>query len=562
MRCTRLQIACLLVTGYSGLFAQTIDSVRRIRERIDNNVSVALQNNRAAKAAPQFDRGAADPQFVLSDLAFLFKPSSDQQADLDQFLGDVQNPASGIYHQWLTPEQYADRFGLSAADVNQVAEWLQAQGFQVTYHARGRNWIAFSGSAAQVEAAFRTAIHRYLVDGEEHFANRTDPSIPVALAAVVSAIRGLDNFRLNPAQRQRSMVRRVQPDFNDGTGFHFLAPDDLAAIYDLNSLYSVGIDGSGQKVAVAGQTDVVLSDIAAFRSIFNLPANAPQLVLYGRDPGTRSGDQSEAEMDLEWTGAVARNATVLYVYSTDVFNSVQYAVDQNLAPVISMSYGGCENDNTGVLQTYRNLAQQAAAEGISWLASSGDTGAAACDSSSSSSASRGPSVMFPASIPEVTAVGGTEFVDGAGSYWNSTNGANQGSAVGYIPETTWNDTSRNGTLTASGGGASISFAAPSYQTGAGFPNNGFRNVPDVSLTASADHDGYIMCVAPTNCPSNWRSLGEGSGYTVVGGTSASVQVFGGILTLINHYLASSGLQSKAGLGSANQALYWLAQNSP
>ena len=408
-----------------------------------------------------------------------------------------------------------------------------------------------------MEATFQAPIHRYFVDGEQHYANSVEPSIPAALADVISAIRGLDDFRLKPHLRKRA----VQPNYNDGRGSHFLAPDDLSAIYDLSSLYSAGIDGTGQKLAVVGQTDVVLSDIAAFRSIFNFPANTPQLVLFGRDPGLHSSDQQEADLDLEWSGAIARNATLFYVYSTAVVSSLQYAVDQNLAPVISMSYGGCESQNQSVLQTYRTVAQQAASQGISWLASSGDTGAAGCDSGTT--ASHGPAVNFPASIPEVTAVGGTEFTEGSGSYWNSTNGPNQGSALGFIPEMAWNDTSFAGSLSATGGGVSIFFTAPSYHTGSGFPNTGFRDVPDVSLTASADHDGYIVCLQTTACPAaTWKTLGEGSGYAVFGGTSASVQVFGGMLALVNHYLVSKGFQSTPGLGSANPTLYWLAKNNP
>jgi hypothetical protein len=552
---SRLRFLSLAFIISTNVSAQAVSGPGRIHERIDSGVPFVLRNHLAPQAKAQYDRGPVDPRFTLYDLSLLFKPSPQQQAELDQFLVDVQNPASGIYHHWLTPEQYADRFAVSLSEMNQIAAWLAAQGFQVSYQARARNWIEFSGTAAQVETTFRTPIHRYLIDGEEHYANLAEPSIPAALEGVVSALRGLDDFRLKPMHHRRSVARALQPDFDTG-GVHFLAPDDFAAIYDLNPLYNAGIDGTGQKLAVVGQTDIVLSDIAAFRSIFNLPPNVPQLVLHGRDPGTNSGDQTEAELDIEWSGAVARNTTIVYVYSTNVSNSLVYAVDQNLAPVITMSYGACEAENTGVLQTYRNTAQQAAAQGISWLAASGDNGAADCDSSSPST--HGLAVEFPASIPEVTAVGGTTFNEGTGTYWSTTNGANQGSALGYIPEMAWNDTP----LAATGGGTSLYFPAPSYQTGAGFPNTGFRDLPDVSLSASFQHDGYMMCVVPTNCPSNWTALGEGTGYLVVGGTSVSVQAFGGILALVNHYLTARGFQSAAGVGSANQTLYWLAQNSP
>ena len=438
--------------------------------------------------------------------------------------------------------------------MRQIEDWLAAQGFQVWYRARARNWIAFSGTVQQAEKTFRTSIRRYVIESESHYANSTDPFIPSALGGVVSAIRGLDDFRLKPLLRRPTVRGPLRPEYTH-SGQHNLAPDDVAAIYDLFPLYNAGFDGTGQKIAIMGQTDIVLSDIAAFRSIFNLSANVPQLVLYGRDPGASTGDQQEAALDLEWSGAVARNATILYVYSTDVFSSLQYAVDQNLAPVISMSYGSCESADAGVIGAYRTIAQQAASQGISWVNSSGDSGAADCDSDTSAQATHGKAVLFPASIPEVTAAGGTEFNEGNGVYWSATNSGNEGSATGYIPEMAWNDTSINGTLTATGGGVSSYYPTPAWQTGAGFPNDGHRDVPDIAMAASADHDGFMVCVGGKSCTIN-------GGYSIFGGTSASAPVFAGVLAILNHYLVSKGAQPAAGLGSANQTLYSLAQTNP
>ena len=449
--------------------------------------------------------------------------------------------------------------------MDKIEAWLQSTGLRVVSEARARNWIAFSGSAEQIGRAFRTEIHRYVIDGETHFANATDPSIPTGLVGMLSGIRGLDDFRPKAPNRGRKPIgsSSLQPDYTNLVGTHYLAPDDIATIYNLNPLYAAGIDGTGQKIAVVGQTDINLSDIAAFRSIFNLSNNTPQQHLYGPDPGMRSADIGEAELDLEWSGAVARNATIVYVYSTDVFTSVQHAIDDNLAPVITMSYGGCELDyQAGDFDSQRQLAQQANVQGITWLASSGDAGAADCDwDPAPSAATHGYAVNFPASIPEVVAVGGTEFNEGAGSYWNYWNGNNQGSAVSYIPEKAWNDSYTRGTLAASGGGKSIYYPTPWWQTGQGFPNDGKRDLPDVSLAASADHDGYITCIPNMNCPGlTWKLLGPGLGFGVNGGTSASTPVFAGILVLLNHYLVSHGGQ--AGLANANPTLYWLAQNSP
>src|SRR5262249_48823846 len=161
-------------------------------------------------------------------------------------------------------------------------------------------------------------------------------------------------------------------------------------------------------------------DINLFRTQFNLSPAVPQVVLApGFDPGTTSS-LGEVDLDLQWAGAVARNATIVYVYSTSAFSALRYVVDQNLAPVVSASYSiGCEAQvSAATLVFYQQVAQQAAAQGITWVNSSGDPGAAACDRNGSSIAQNGRAVRFPASIPEVTAVGGTQFDEQGGVYWN------------------------------------------------------------------------------------------------------------------------------------------------
>src|SRR5260370_643498 len=206
----------------------------------------------------------------------------------------------------------------------------------------------------------------------------------------------------------------------------------------------------------------------------------------------------EADLDLEWAGAVARGATLIYVYSTDVVVATQSAINQNLAPIISWSYGTCEVQNSaGAWQFFRSLAQQGAAQGITWVASSGDSGPADCDPHGDPNtpvATQGISASLPASVPEVTGVGGTRFNEGAGNYWSASNGSNWGSALSYIPETSWNDSSPSAGLLASGGGASVAYSKPVWQSGS-TPPDGARDVPDVSLSASPNHDGSIVCNA-------------------------------------------------------------------
>ena len=533
MACQRLAlVVSLLALPLADLAAQE----DRITGPLDRSRTVLLKGNVHPKAQAQYDRGPVEPSFELGYVTLLLKPSPGQQAALEQLLAEQQDPSSPHYHKWLTPEQYAERFGLSPSDVAAMVSWLQSEGLAVNDIARGRHWIAFTGTAGQIGSAFHTGIRRYIVEGEAHFANASEPSVPAALAAVISGLRGLDDFDPKPMYK---FVPASDPAYNSGGG-HYLAPDDFAAIYNLNPLYSAGIDGAGQKIAIAGRTDINLSDIQAFRRRFNLPANDPQMVLYGPDPGINSSDLGEADLDVEWSGAVARNATIVYVYSKSVDTAAQYAVDQNLAPVLSFSYGACEPSNS---PAFRSIAQQASSQGITWLAASGDSGAAGCDKAfSSAQATKGLAVTFPASIPEITAVGGTMFNEGSGTYWDPTNGPNLGSALSYIPETAWNESGTGG-LAASGGGASVLFSKPSWQTGPGVPNDNARDVPDVALSAAA-HDGYTGVTGGRN--------------VFYSGTSAPTPSFAGIAALLNQYLVSAGAQAQPGLGNINPALYRLA----
>jgi subtilase family serine protease len=538
----------------------------RITGTIDSYRAVALNGSVYSQAQPQYDQGPVDAAMRLDYITIVMQPSAEQQADLERLLKRQQDPASPNYHRWLTPEQYADRFGLSQNDVERLTAWLRSQGFSIVQVARGRNWIAFSGTAVLVENMFHTQIHYFNVDGEQHFANATEISIPQVLDGIVAGFRGLNDFSLKPMGIQQRgpadlfplISRPFYTDLNN-TAFHFLAPDDIATIYDITPLYNAKIDGTGMKMVVVGQTDINTTDIDDFRSGFNLPQiNLQQVQVGSSDPGTTS-DLNEADLDLEWSSAVARNATILYVKTLiangGVSASAQYAIDNNLAPVISMSYGLCEAQS-GSLESEL---QQANAEGITFLASSGDEGAAGCDKGSATVATGGLAVVYPASSPEVTGVGGNEFNEGSGTFWNTNNGANGGSAISYIPETAWNDTAINGTLSASGGGASscadptcsAGFPKPFWQVGLGVPNDGVRDVPDVAMSASADHDGYIVCTG-NSCANGIEAAVQGN--SIFGGTSASTPVFAGIVVLLNQFVGGTGL------GPINTRLYQLAQN--
>ncbi len=538
MRIRTLALISVAAMAGSGLAQQT-----RITQKVDNAQRVTLTGQVHPKALAEYDQGRVSPSLAVSYVTVELAKSPSQQTDLDQLLQDQQNPASPNYQHWLTPEEYAQRFGVSDADIATLTSWLKSQGLTIAAVARGKNWIAVNGTAAQMEIGFQTELHHYLVDGEIHFANATAPSVPAAFSGVIQGFRGLNDFRMKPHSRPaaKGKTGSTSPDYTSATsGNHYIAPDDLATIYNISSLYKAGFTGTGKKLVIAGQTQINLSDIEAFRTKYGLSANDPQVMLVpnSQDPGLSNSDLGEADLDLEWSGAVARNATILFVYTSDVLDAVQYAIDQNLAPVVSVSYGLCEQE-TGQsdTQTFRSWAQQGNAQGITWFAASGDNGGADCGDAQNP----GLAVDTPGSVPEVTSVGGTEFVDGSGQFWSATNTSTFASALSYIPETTWNDSAEDGEPSASGGGASIFFTKPSWQTGPGVPADNARDVPDVSLSASADHDGYLVY--------------SGGSLQVYGGTSVPTPVFAGLTTLIGQYLGSNGL------GNINPKLYSLAQTT-
>jgi len=517
----------------AGVFAQRSSAAPpdRIAGRLDPNRLATIKGNIHPKARPENDRGPVSASSNLDYIALRLKPTAAQQADLNQLLTQMQDPRSPNFRKWLTPEQYADRFGASPADLAQIAAWLEGQGLTVIGTARGRNFVVFKGRASAVKAALHVEIHNFLVDGEMHYANVTEPSVPAAIQSFTAGFLGLDDFKLKAPQQAASPVPASLYQNQ-----HVMAPIDLWTIFDTVPFYKAGYTGAGMKLAVIGQSDVNLSDISQYRTAINIPPNTPVKLLVpgSKNPGILSGDSGESDLDLEMAGAIDYGAELVFVYSPSVITSVTYAIDQAVAPVISYSYAGCElNDSRSAAMALQQLAQQASAEGITWVAASGDNGAAGCDAGATVAAS-GISVMLPASIPEVTGVGGTAFADGSGNYWNSSNGL----ALSYIPEAGWNDTTQVNHLAASGGGMSIYFPRPAWQSVPGMPPGNTRLVPDVALSASAIHDSYFVV--------------EAGATRLVGGTSAATPVFAGMILLINQYLGISGA------GNINSFLYGLA----
>jgi hypothetical protein len=517
----------------------------------------------------------------MERITILFQRTAAQKADLDALLSAQQNPTSPSFHQWLTPAQFGERFGIAQADLQKVTGWLQAHGLAVVETPASKTFIVFEGPAAQVESAFHTEIHNYATVDSKFYANSGEPSVPADLAAVVAGFRGLNNYRVKPRPsiRKPLLGDAPSPNFTSGiSGNNFVAPGDFAKIYDLEPLYSASpaIDGTGQTIVVVGQSNIVLADIAAFRTASGLPAKAPVVTLVpsSTDPGVLSGtgDEQESSIDIEWAGAVAKNATIRFVYSGNgVIDALFYAIGQNYAPVISVSYGNCEAmSQTSDIESLVAIAQQANSQGITIVSSVGDGGATDCDADLSNfPAILGLNVDVPASLPYVTGVGGTEFDEGNGAYWQLStppppNGSDiLTSAISYIPEKAWNDSSQTNGLLAGGGGASTVFGKPTWQTGTGVPADGARDVPDISLNASPVHDPYLVCVqfTPKNSSTFTSSCLNGTfrysdtTLRAFGGTSFGAPTFAGILALINQKTAS------AGQGNVNYILYPLAAST-
>ena len=567
----------VLIGGTAELSSAPAASRDRIVQPIDETQVVRLQGHVRRQARSQFDIGRMNSTATMHRVALVFRQSPEQQKALQTLLAEQQDAHSPHYHRWLTPEQYGERFGMSPGDLSKVSAWLQSKGFTVEGVSRGRTEIFLTGTVAQIEKAFGTEIHRYDVNGEMHYANAIDPSLPASFADAVLAIRNLDDFRPRP----RLHVRRITPEdiaahfTSSSSGNHFLAPEDFATIYNLTPLYNSGIKGAGQQIAVVGDSAITISDIQTFRKNSNLPANDPQIVAVpGSGTATHKASEVEADLDIEWSGAVAPSAHIIYVVagpsaSGGAFSALQYAVDQNIAPVISNSFGICEADEgSSRAKVVQGWAQQAIAQGQTITSASGDAGAADCESSTATTATHGLAVDVPASVPEITGIGGTQFDEGTDPsiYWNVTNNASNGSALSYIPETVWNDTNNalntKHELSSGGGGKSQStfFTKPPWQT-ALTPADGRRDVPDISLNASPFHDGYLICSPPAKstdphpCTNGFRD--SGGFLDVVGGTSAGAPAFAGILALINQATNSS-----AGQGNANSILYGLAASNP
>jgi Pro-kumamolisin, activation domain/Bacterial Ig-like domain (group 3) len=601
-----------------------LDPASLITRAIDETQLTVLRGNTHPLARPEFDLGTAPATLPMQRMLLVLKRSPKQESELRKLLDDQQDKASPNYHKWLTPEQFGKQFGPGDSDIQTITSWLQSHGFQVG-STKGRTVMEFSGSASQVQEAFHTTIHKYVLNGEQHWANANDPSIPTALTPGVAGLSSLNNFPRRPMNRFAGQFTRekatgkvspVSPLFTFQPGFtcsadtycFALGPYDFATIYNVLPLWNSNIHGTGQTIAIVGESNIDAQDVANFRTLFGLPANNSangnplNIILNGPDPGPQA-DESEADIDVQWSGAVAPYATIDFVVSestettSGIDLSAVYIVDNNLAPVMSESYGVCELGlGTAGNQFYNTLWQQAAAQGITVFISAGDNGAAGCDdfgSPSPAPAQFGLQVSGFASTPYNVAVGGTDFNEFTNptAYWSTTNNSTtQASALGYIPEGTWNDSCTNAIwetisglspnpetncnnlqlndvvpVGGSGGKSNCTtpngsapencaggYSKPTWQSGSGVPNDGKRDLPDVSLFASNGFAGsfYVICQSDQQYGS-CNSSDPNQNFLGFGGTSVSSPAFAGIMALVNQ-------QTGSRQGNANYVFYKLA----
>src|SRR5258708_2429069 len=438
----------------------------RVVEAVDDARRTTLSGNVHPLARAEFDRGAVAESQPMNRILLLLKRSDEQESALQDTLAKQQDKSSPTFHQWLTPEQFGAQFGPADADIQAVTDWLTRQGFTVGKVYSGKTVIEFSGTAGQVQRAFGTAIHNYQANGKTYSANASDPQIPAALALVVRGVVSLHNFPRQFYARRFGTLRKgpgksaVDPlvtmpnPFGPGT-FYGLGPGDFAKIYGVPATCgnpAVACTGSGQTIAIVGETNLLVTDVQQFRSVFGLPAtfDANSIVYNGEDPGITSTDEEgEADLDTQWSGGIAPGATIKYVLSAStpasqgVDLSALYIVEHNLAAVMIESYGACESSLGSRENSFVNgLWQQAAAQGITVSVSTGDSGSAGCDDPHQEGlATHSPAVSGLASTPYNVAVGGTDFDEFNTwlNFWNSTNDSVTGtSAKGYIPEIPWN----------------------------------------------------------------------------------------------------------------------------
>lgn len=630
---TATAILIPLLSGVATAQAQAVTHARLSAQVVNNAQRTKLIGAEPLVAHYGKDQGSLGASETLSNMKLVLHRGATEKAALNDFLAQVQNPTSASFHKWLTPETFGQRFGASDEDIAAITTWLQQQGFAVNSISSSRTVITFSGAEAQFKTAFQAEMHRYLVNGETRVANASTPSVPSALAPAVVGIATLGNARFRPTHTQPVKAIRdasglwhrqdstslkpqaagiVKPQFTEtvnGSYYLLVGPADFAEMYGLKSAWNQGYKGSGQSIAIVAESNVAKSDVDAFRKAFNLPDTKLNVTVLGDDPGLdySSGAEGEAVLDVEWAGATAPEADINLLVAaststeTGILVAAEYAIDNNLSPILNLSWGACELGlQTSGNQYFEDLWAQASAQGISVVVASGDGGSVACDQSQYY-AQYGQQVNGIASPANAIAVGGTDFpvnADNLASYWTKDNDATTlQSAKSYVPESIWNDSCASPDILAHasafglsettsaqicnneytflntvGGGGGISlctssdgsdqstcsggYDAPAWQQSiASIGASGKRHLPDVSFFAGAGTwaSAYAFCEADASSDASDCINNAGVMTSLAaGGTSFGAPAFAGIIALLNQ-------QQGARQGNINKYLYSLGE---
>jgi len=460
---------------------------------------------------------------------------------LERFALAVSDPASAAYGLYITPEIFAARFGPTPQSVTSVTSYLTGHGLAVRSIEANQSDIHVSGTVAAIESAFATTLSAWHDgrQGRDFIANDSEPRVPASLAGVVASVIGLDNH--HPARHHAVLAPRAGAlATGSGHGGAF-TPSDLRSAYDIAPALGSGV---GQTIGLYELDGFRPANVVFYEDTYGLPhASIAAVSVDGFPTGAPPGpNEIEVELDIEVVNAIAPGAAVKVFegYNGPVpgrpttvldgtFDVYSAMVNSNSTRVNSTSWGDCEPI---VPLAYRdalhNLLMQAAAQGQSWFAASGDNGAFDC---SPPSATDPRTVDYPASDPFMTAVGGTALATAPTTH-------------AYASEAGWGNSPTRG----GGGGLSGYFARPGWQTGPGVTevglSNGKRQVPDVSSDADPN-TGYDV----------YTTYGGTTGWVTVGGTSAAAPSWAGFAALYDNWAA---VQNAPVLGFANPSLYRLA----
>ncbi|MGH8162590.1 MAG: protease pro-enzyme activation domain-containing protein, partial [Gammaproteobacteria bacterium] len=435
----------------------------------DGFVSMSLQSVPAVlKQATKL--GAHDPS---SKITLTVSLKLRNTAKLTQFLQELHDPRSPSYRQFLTPAEFTAEYGPASTQVAAVEKYLKGYGIKVKDVSPNRLLIHTEGTTVAYENALGVQINDYRMNGRGFFSTSDRPKLPVAIAGFVQNVIGLNNaVRMRPRSHikplalgakasggpaaSRSAANDVPAPPPQSSAYY--NPLQIGAAYDWPSITGSD-DGSGVTIAIltAASSNLQASDYAGFWNAFGLPDHTVNLIDVDGDKNLTNG-MVETLLDMEWSGAMAPGAT-LDVYIGDdpaltTFIDVysQFVTDDN-AQVMTTSWGAPETSWGTLAQTADNIFAEAAAQGISMFAAAGDNG--------SGDGTGFPNMAdFPSVDPYITAANGTEL------YANAEGN--------YLSETAWSDT---------GGAISQIFSEPTWQTGPGVPQNGWRNNSDLSMNA-------------------------------------------------------------------------------